>query len=80
MNPKQLIIDTARKYNIPEVDELIKVVYEDYEDFEISQLTAQDVLEIADASGLGMQEEEVFNQDYEDSLEENPPEGAIYNW
>ena len=53
---RQLIYDTAKKYNIPEIDELIRVVYEDFEEFEISELTAMDILEIADASGLGQHE------------------------
>lgn len=48
---KELVKVFAKKHKI-DFEELWEIVQEDYEDSDIGELTAQDIAEIADASGL----------------------------
>ena len=52
-----------------DAESLINDIVEDYADSDLSQLTIQDVYEIADASGYGMEDEDI-DEDPSDNDEE----------
>ena len=62
-----IIMSAMKTYNMPldGFDDLKDLVVDDYQDSDISQVTVQDVVEIADASGFGEPEYEMSDEEKE---------------